>query len=96
MVIVQVTQLMGASRRTDTLARLSDREREVLALMAEGRTNHAIAEHLFVSERTVESHVRRILLKLGVPDSADHHKRVLAVLARTGGWYVMGQGRKAA
>jgi serine/threonine-protein kinase PknK len=49
--------------------------------MAEGRTNHGIAEQLFLSERTVESHVRRLLLKLNVPDTADDHKRVLAVIA---------------
>ena len=65
----------------DSLSDLSEREREILGLMAEGRTNRGIAEQLVLSERTVESHVRRVLLKLGVPDTPDDHKRVLAVLA---------------
>jgi DNA-binding NarL/FixJ family response regulator len=65
----------------DGLADLSDREREILALMAEGLTNTGIAKRLVVSERTVEAHVRHVLLKLGIPQSEDGHRRVLAVLA---------------
>ena len=75
-----VTQLMGASRRTDTLAALSDREREVLALMAEGRTNSAIATSLVVSEGAVEKHVANIFAKLNLPSTSTDHRRVLAVL----------------
>jgi len=63
------------------LAELSEREREILALMAEGLTNTGIAKRLVVSERTVEAHVRHVLLKLGIPQSEDGHRRVLAVLA---------------
>ena len=76
-----VTQLMGSSRRTDTLAGLSTREREVLALMAEGRTNSAIAHSLVISEGAVEKHVANIFAKLQLPPSDDDHRRVLAVLA---------------
>ncbi len=75
-----VTQLMGASRRTDTLARLTAREREVLALMAEGRTNSAIAVSLVVSEGAVEKHVANIFSKLDLPATSTDHRRVLAVL----------------
>ncbi len=75
-----VTQLMGASRRTDTLAALSGREREVLALMAEGRTNSAIATNLVISEGAVEKHVANIFSKLNLPASSTDHRRVLAVL----------------
>jgi DNA-binding NarL/FixJ family response regulator len=75
-----VTQLMGASRRTDTLAALSGREREVLALMAEGRTNLAIASALVVSEGAVEKHVANIFSKLDLPATSTDHRRVLAVL----------------
>jgi DNA-binding NarL/FixJ family response regulator len=75
-----VTQLMGASRRTDTLAALSGRERQVLALMAEGRTNSAIAGGLVVSEGAVEKHVANIFSKLDLPATAGDHRRVLAVL----------------
>jgi len=63
------------------LAELSDREREILSLMAEGLTNTGIAKRLTLSERTVEAHVRHVLLKLGIPQSEDGHRRVLAVLA---------------
>ena len=75
-----VTQLMGASRRTDTLAGLSAREREVLALMAEGRTNSAIATSLVISEGAVEKHVANIFSKLDLPATSSDHRRVLAVL----------------
>ncbi len=75
-----VTQLLGTSRQTDSLARLSGREREVLSLMAEGRSNAAIASALVVSEGAVEKHVANIFLKLDLPTSASDHRRVLAVL----------------
>jgi DNA-binding NarL/FixJ family response regulator len=75
-----VTQLVGASRRTDSLAGLSAREREVLALMAEGRSNAAIATALIVSEGAVEKHVANIFTKLDLPVSQTDHRRVLAVL----------------
>ncbi|MGH9018512.1 MAG: response regulator transcription factor [Acidimicrobiales bacterium] len=75
-----VTQLLGASRRTDSLSGLSTREREVLALMAEGRSNAAIATALVVSEGAVEKHVANIFAKLDLPVSQTDHRRVLAVL----------------
>jgi len=75
-----VTQLMGASRRTDALAGLSSRERQVLALMAEGRTNSAIATALVISEGAVEKHVANIFSKLDLPATSTDHRRVLAVL----------------
>src|ERR1700689_3506883 len=75
-----VTQLLGASRRTDSISRLSVREREVLALMAEGRSNAAIATALVVSEGAVEKHVANIFAKLDLPVSQSDHRRVLAVL----------------
>ena len=79
-----VTQLFGASRRTDDLAELSPREREVLALMAEGRSNAAIATELVVSGRAVEKHVANIFTKLGLLPSDSDHRRVLAVLRYLG------------
>jgi DNA-binding NarL/FixJ family response regulator len=76
-----VTQLVGASRQSGgTLDTLSPREREVLALMAEGRSNAAIAKKLVVTERAVEKHVANIFTKFDLPLSADDHRRVLAVL----------------
>lgn len=69
----------------DGMADLSDREREILSLMAEGLTNTGIAKRLVLSERTVEAHVRHVLLKLGIPQSEDGHRRVLAVLAHLSG-----------
>ncbi|MDH4345488.1 MAG: response regulator transcription factor [Thermoleophilia bacterium] len=62
------------------LSRLSERERDVLALMAEGLSNNAIAQRLVVSDRTVEAHIRHVLTKLDIPDTSDAHRRVLAVL----------------
>jgi DNA-binding NarL/FixJ family response regulator len=75
-----VTQVLGASRRTQDLSALTAREREVLSLMAEGRTNTAIAKALFVSEGSVEKHISSIFAKLGLPPSEADHRRVLAVL----------------
>jgi DNA-binding NarL/FixJ family response regulator len=79
-----VTQLFGASRRVEGLAALTAREREVLTLMAEGRSNGAIAAALVVSERGVEKHVANIFSKLGLPPSDTDHRRVLAVLRYLG------------
>ena len=75
-----VTQLVGASRRTDQLDTLTPREREVLALMAEGRSNAAIAAALYVTPRAVEKHISNIFMKLDLPESETDHRRVLAVL----------------
>jgi len=75
-----VTQLLVRSGRKDPLEPLSPREREVLALMAEGRTNSLIAESLVVTEGAVEKHVTNIFLKLGLPPADQAHRRVLAVL----------------
>jgi len=76
-----VSQLVGRQRRDDPLADLTPREREVLELMAEGRSNQAIADRLFITLRAVEKHVTSIFAKLGLPASTDDHRRVLAVLA---------------
>jgi DNA-binding NarL/FixJ family response regulator len=75
-----VSRLLGRTRRDDPLAELTPREREVLELMAEGRTNAAIAEQLVVTERAVEKHVTSIFGKLGLSPAAQDHRRVLAVL----------------
>ena len=76
-----VSQLVGRRRDEGPLAELTPREREVLELMAEGRSNQAIAGQLFVTLRAVEKHVTSIFQKLGLPATTDHHRRVLAVLA---------------
>jgi DNA-binding NarL/FixJ family response regulator len=76
-----VAQMLGRSREAGPLDSLTDREREVLGRMAEGRTNRAIAEDLFVSERAVERHVTSIFSKLDLPAGEQDHRRVLAVLA---------------
>jgi DNA-binding NarL/FixJ family response regulator len=76
-----VSQLVGRRRRDDPLAELTPREREVLELMAEGRSNAGIAERLVITERAVEKHVTSIFGKLRLPPAAEDHRRVLAVLA---------------
>jgi DNA-binding NarL/FixJ family response regulator len=75
-----VARLVGRRRREDPLSALSPREREVLGHMAEGRSNHGIAEALVVTERAVEKHVTSIFTKLNLPPAEDDHRRVLAVL----------------
>jgi DNA-binding NarL/FixJ family response regulator len=75
-----VARLVGRRRREDPLSVLSPREREVLGHMAEGRSNHGIAEALVVTERAVEKHVTSIFTKLNLPPAEDDHRRVLAVL----------------
>ncbi len=76
-----VSRLLGRKRRDDPLATLTDREREVLALVAEGLSNRAIAERIVVTDRTVEAHISQIFGKLGLEESTTVHRRVLAVLA---------------
>jgi len=75
-----VSQLLGRRREHDPLDELTAREREILALMAEGRSNRGICQKLFLSPKTVESHVHNIFSKLGITAAADDHRRVLAVL----------------
>jgi DNA-binding NarL/FixJ family response regulator len=75
-----VAALVGRRRHAGPLDDLTDREREILALMAEGRSNVGICERLVLSPRTVESHVRTIFRKLGLTDTEDDHRRVLAVI----------------
>jgi serine/threonine-protein kinase PknK len=75
-----VQELVAARRVNDPLEDLSPREREVLALMAEGRSNAGISRQLWVTEGTVEKHVHSILLKLRLPETGDDHRRVLAVI----------------
>ncbi len=75
-----VAQLVTRRRRDERLAALTQREQDVLALMAEGRTNNAIAERLFIGDGTVEKHIRGIFAKLGLEETDTDHRRVLAVL----------------
>jgi DNA-binding NarL/FixJ family response regulator len=75
-----VSQLLGRRREHDPLAELTPREREVLSLMAEGRSNHGICEKLVLSPKTIETHVSNIFSKLGLASAPDDHRRVLAVL----------------
>jgi DNA-binding NarL/FixJ family response regulator len=77
----KVVASLLSPRVAGPLGELSEREREVLELMAEGLTNSGIAKHLYLSERTIEAHVRHLLMKLDLPESEDGHRRVLAVLA---------------
>jgi len=79
-----VSRLIGAHRQETPLDSLTTRERDVLGLMAEGRTNVGIARRLWVSERTVETHVANIMIKLGLESSDEDHRRVLAVLSFLG------------
>jgi DNA-binding NarL/FixJ family response regulator len=79
-----VTQLLRASRHTDGLGALTAREHDVLTVMAEGRSNGAIAAALVISERAVEKHVANIFSKLGLTPSDADHRRVLAVLRYLG------------
>jgi DNA-binding CsgD family transcriptional regulator len=76
-----VASLVRPCRRDDALTRITEREREVLALIAEGRSNAAVARRLHLTERTAESHVHSIFTKLDLLDSDNDHRRVLAVLA---------------
>ena len=76
-----VSRLFGRRRLEEPMASLTEREREVLGLLAEGMSNRAVAGRLYVTERTVEAHVTQIFQKLGLAESPDRHRRVLAVLA---------------
>jgi DNA-binding NarL/FixJ family response regulator len=76
-----VSRLLGRARDASPLDELTDREREVLGLMAEGHSNDGICKKLVLSPKTVETHVRHILLKLGIRETTEYHRRVLAVLA---------------
>jgi len=76
-----VARLLGHARRVSPISQLTERECEVLAQMAEGRSNQGICASLMLSPKTVEGHVRNIFMKLGVGESADDHRRVLAILS---------------
>jgi DNA-binding NarL/FixJ family response regulator len=76
-----VARLVNRRRAPSALDELTEREREVLALIAEGRSNQGISERLYLSPKTIEAHVKHIFMKLGVDESRDDHRRVLAVLA---------------
>jgi len=76
-----VSRLVARARPAGKLDELTEREREVLGLMAEGRSNKGISQRLFLSPKTIEAHVKHILMKLGIDESPDDHRRVLAVLA---------------
>ena len=76
-----ISKLLARGARKEPLGALTDREREVLSLMAEGRSNAAIAERLVVTERAIAKHTSNIFMKLGLPESSDDNRRVLAVLA---------------
>jgi DNA-binding NarL/FixJ family response regulator len=89
-----VAELVAASRRTDPLAELTQREREVLALMAEGRTDLGIARALFLSQKTVEAHVRSIFRKLDIPATRIDNRRVQAVLAHLDGQALPGRASR--
>src|SRR6266542_2351379 len=80
----EVVKTLVGGRRRSSLDELTDRERDVLSLIAEGRSNRAIGKQLFLSSRAVERHVQGIFRKLGLPDSEDDNRRVLAVLALLG------------
>ena len=82
-----VRRLMGRQRITQTVDQLTAREREVLQLMAEGRSNAAIGKELYLSAKTVETHIAQVFAKLGLPQSSDDNRRVLAVLT-----YLRGTG----
>ncbi len=79
-----VARLIGRRRTQSPIEQLSEREREILELMAQGRSNQAISARLYLSERTVESHVGTIFAKLGLEPTADDHRRVMAVLLYLG------------
>ena len=81
-----VSTLLGRRREADPLDELTERERGVLALMAEGRSNRAIGERLFLSPKTVEAHISTIFSKLGIQDTPDDNRRILSVLAYLRGW----------
>ena len=76
-----VSQLVARKRASSPLDELTEREREVLALVAEGHSNTAIGKQLFLSHKTIEANISQIFLKLGLSESPDQHRRVLAVLA---------------